>query len=62
MQTVNERVDLSVIRRCQRDAKYRPASLLEWAQRKKLNLDDIIKNPDDHPDFWSPVTKPGVEN
>jgi uncharacterized protein (DUF2235 family) len=61
VQTVNERIDLSIIRRCQREAKYRPASLLEWAQRKKLNLDDLIKNPDGHPDYWSPVTKPGVE-
>ncbi len=61
VQTVNERIDLSVIRRCQRHADYRPASLIEWAERKGLKLQEVIARPEDHPDLWSPVTRPGVE-
>lgn len=60
VQTVNERIDLSVIRRCQRHADYRPTSLIEWAERKQLKLDEVIARPEDHPELWSPVTQPGV--
>ena len=61
VQTVNERLDLSVFRRCQLDPGYRPASLLEWAPRKKLDLNAIIAKPESFPQFSSPVTKPGIE-
>ena len=57
---MNERIDLSVIRRCQRYADYRPAGLIEWAERKNLKLDDVIAKPEGHPDLWAAVTKPGV--
>jgi hypothetical protein len=60
--TVNERVDLSVIHRCQRYPDYRPASLLEWAERKKLKLEDVIQNPAGYTHFWSAVSQSGIEN
>jgi hypothetical protein len=62
VQTVNERIDLSVIRRCQIHQDYRPANLQEWAARKKLNLEAVIKEPEKYSQYWSPVTEFGVEN
>jgi hypothetical protein len=62
VETVNERIDISVIRRCQLHADYRPANLLEWARRKKLNLNDIIAAPEKYPQYCSPVTTPGIES
>jgi hypothetical protein len=62
VETVNERIDLSVLQRCQRYPKYRPANLLEWAKRKGLNLEDIIVNPGNYPQFINPVTTLGVES
>jgi hypothetical protein len=61
IQTVNERIDRSVFERCRRHPDYRPASLLEWAQRKGLDLEAIITDPDQYPEIFSPVTRPGIE-
>jgi uncharacterized protein (DUF2235 family) len=66
VQTVNERIDSSVFRRCQRysdagsQAYYRPASLLEWARRKNLDLEKIIADPELSSEFTAPVTQPGI--
>jgi len=66
VQTVNERIDPSVFRRCQRysdagsQAYYRPASLLEWARRKNLDLEKIIAQPEPPSEFTAPVTQPGI--
>jgi uncharacterized protein (DUF2235 family) len=54
VKTVNERIDLSVIQRCQRYSDYRPPNLLEWAARKHLNFDKILGDPGKFPEFWSP--------
>lgn len=62
VETVNERIDPSVIRRCQLNPKYRPPSLLEWAKRKGLSIDAIIAEPEKFPQYWSPVTKAGIES
>ena len=62
VETVNERIDLSVFRRCQLYADYRPPSLREWARRKKLDLEAIIAAPEKHAQLWSPVTNPGIES
>jgi hypothetical protein len=61
VQTVNERIDRSVFIRCQRHPDYRPASLIEWAKRKGLDLEAIIADPDQYPDLFAPVTSPGIE-
>ena len=61
VQTVNEKIDRSVFERCQLHPDYRPASLVEWAQRKGLDLEAIIADPDQHPEIFSPVTRPGIE-
>jgi uncharacterized protein (DUF2235 family) len=55
VETVNERIDLSVLRRCQLHEAYRPAGLVEWASRKGVDLEAIIAEPEKHPDLWSPV-------
>ena len=59
--TVNERIDLSVFRRCQLDSNYRPNSLVEWAQRKGYDLEGIIAAPEKHPDLWLGITGRGIE-
>ena len=59
--TVNERIDESVFRRCQRNAAYRPASLLEWAARRKLDLEKLIANDGEWTGFCAPVTHKGIE-
>jgi len=61
VETVNERIDLSVFRRCQRYADYRPPNLLEWAGRKGLDLGKIIAEPDKYPQFIAPVLTTGLE-
>jgi hypothetical protein len=61
VQTVNERIDRSVFERCQLHPDYRPASLLEWAKRNGLDLESVIANPDRYPEFFSAVTRPGIE-
>ncbi len=61
VQTVNERIDRSVFERCQLHPDYRPASLLEWAHRKGLDLEALIADPDKHPELFSPVTHAGIE-
>jgi len=53
---VNERIDISVFKRCQRHSQYRPASLIEWAQRKGLDIKKIIDTPENFPELWLPVT------
>jgi hypothetical protein len=58
--TVNERIDLSVFRRCQLDPAYRPHSLEEWARRKKLDLNEIIAYPEAHP-YCEEVRRIGIE-
>jgi uncharacterized protein (DUF2235 family) len=60
VETVNERIDLSVFRRCQRYADYRPKNLLEWARRKGLDLELIIAEPEKFPQFTGPVMTTGV--
>ena len=62
IETVNERIDFSVFRRCKLDRKYRPASLLEWAKRKNLDLEAIIDAPERYTRMWSPVNNPGFES
>jgi uncharacterized protein (DUF2235 family) len=61
VQTANERIDITVIQRCQRNSKYRPRSLVEWAKRRKLNLEDIILHPEKY-NYWDAVATPGIEN
>jgi hypothetical protein len=61
VQTVNERIDRSVFERCQRHPDYRPASLKEWARRMGLDLEAVIAEPDRYPQFFEPVTQPGIE-
>jgi uncharacterized protein (DUF2235 family) len=61
VKTVNERIDLSVFHRCQRHKEYRPAGLCEWAARKNKNLDSIIQEPENYPELWKAVEKPGIE-
>ncbi len=62
VETANERIDLSVIRRCQLDDKYRPQNLLDWAARKKIDLEAAIANPGTYSQCWSAVTRPGIES
>jgi uncharacterized protein (DUF2235 family) len=62
VETVNERIDPSVFRRCQLYPDYRPPNLQEWAKRKKLDLEDIIANPGNYPQFTAQVTTPGIES
>jgi uncharacterized protein (DUF2235 family) len=62
VETVNERIDLSIFLRGQRYPHYRPANLLGWAKRKGLDLEDIIKQPGRYPQFTEPVTTPGIES
>lgn len=59
--TANERIDASVFRRCQINAKYRPPALLEWAQRKGLTLDALIEDPQQHLAFDQHIIGPGIE-
>ena len=61
VQTVNERVDRSVFERCQQHPDYRPAGLEEWAQRKGLDLESVIADPDRYSQLFEPVTQPGIE-
>lgn len=62
VETVNERIDFSVFRRCQVLGHYRPLSLLEWAKRKNLDLEKIIAHPDQYPQLYAPVTTCGIES
>jgi hypothetical protein len=62
VQTVNERIDLSVFRRCQRYPDYRPPNLLEWAKRKGLDLEKLIAAPEKHPQIFAPVVVSGINN
>jgi hypothetical protein len=62
VETVNERIDLSVFERCRRDKNYRPRSLVEWANRKNLDLEDIASSPADHGDLCDPCVAPGIES
>ena len=59
LRTVNERIDPSVFRRCHIDPDYRPDSLLEWARRKKLNLQEIIDAPEKSA-YTAPILNPGI--
>jgi uncharacterized protein (DUF2235 family) len=61
VQTVNERIDRSVFERCQRHPDYRPASLREWATRKRLDLEAVIAEPERYAEIYLPVTRPGIE-
>ncbi len=61
VQTVNERIDPSVFRRCQRYADYRPSNLREWAARIGLDLGKIIAEPEKYLQFTAPVVVPGLE-
>jgi uncharacterized protein (DUF2235 family) len=62
VETVNERIDHSVIRRCQLHPEYRPLSLKEWAGRKKVDLEAVIAKPEEYGEYLSPVKKAGVES
>jgi uncharacterized protein (DUF2235 family) len=59
VETVNERIDLSIFRRCQRYSDYRPQNLKEWAARKGLDLEKIISEPEKFSQFIAPVTAVG---
>ena len=62
VETVNERIDLSVLQRCQRYPGYRPPNLLEWAKRKGFDLENVIAHPENYPQFIDPVTTLGIES
>jgi uncharacterized protein (DUF2235 family) len=62
VRTVNERIDLSVFRRCQLQPKYRPPNLTEWTKRKHLDLEGIIANPEKYSYLCAPVVSPGIES
>jgi uncharacterized protein (DUF2235 family) len=62
VETVNERIDLSIFRRCQRYSDYRPTNLKEWANRKNVDLETIISKPEKFPQFINPVTTTGIES
>jgi uncharacterized protein (DUF2235 family) len=62
VETVNERIDLSVFRRCKLDKHYLPASLVEWAQRKSVDLDAVVNAPEKFPQYWSPLLQAGLES
>lgn len=62
VETVNERIDLSIFRRCQRYSDYRPQNLKEWATRKGVDLEKIISEPEKFPQFIDPVTATGIES
>jgi hypothetical protein len=62
VETVNERIDLSVFRRCQIHSGYRPESLIEWKRRRNLDLEAIIAAPEKYLAYWSPVTRTGIES
>lgn len=59
--TVNERLDWSVFRRCELNRDYCPRGLAEWADRKKLDLKQIVANPENFQKYWSPINAPGIE-
>lgn len=61
VQTVNERIDASVWRMCQRRADYRPLGMLEWAQRTGRDLEALIADPEKWQAFSAAVAAPGVE-
>lgn len=61
VKTVNERIDMSVFRACQKHPEYRPLGLLEWAKRRGKNLDEVISEPEKFPELWSTVTSTGIE-
>jgi uncharacterized protein (DUF2235 family) len=62
VQTVNERIDHSVFRRCQVHDDYRPPNLLEWASRNGLALEDVIHAPEVYSSVWTPVVTPGLDH
>jgi len=62
METVNERIDLSVFERCKRDDNYRPPNLIEWAKRKGLNLEAVVTAPSKFTQFTDPVINTGIEH
>jgi uncharacterized protein (DUF2235 family) len=62
VETVNERIDPSVFRRCQLYPDYRPDSLKEWATRNKLNLEQIIADSAATSRYSTAVTVSGVES
>jgi hypothetical protein len=62
VQTVNERIDESVFRRCQLRAEYCPLSLQEWAQRKKLDLRALVADSAAQSQYAAAVVGPGIEN
>jgi uncharacterized protein (DUF2235 family) len=61
VRTVNERIDFSVFQRCQRNLRYRPLSLQEWARRRHVDLEALIANPEPHAALWGAVTQRGIE-
>jgi hypothetical protein len=60
--TVNERIDRSVFERCLRYPDYRPENLCQWAQRKRLDLEDVIAHLDNYPSIYAPVSNTGIES
>lgn len=62
VETVNERIDRSVFRRCQLCPGYRPLSLLEWADRKKLSICGILDSLDNYQHLWAPCTTRGIDS
>jgi len=61
VETVNERIDHSVFRRCQLHPKYRPPNLIEWARRKRLDLEALIESPPSYSELYAPVAHSGIE-
>jgi uncharacterized protein (DUF2235 family) len=62
VETVNERIDLSVFQRCRLYPRYRPPNLMEWAKRKSLDLEAIIAAPEKYPQLIASVTTKGIES
>ena len=58
--SVNERIDLSVFRRCELNPKYCPLGLAEWAARKAVDIKQIAAHPENFHEVWSPINASGI--
>jgi uncharacterized protein (DUF2235 family) len=59
--SANERIDLSVLRRCQLNSDYCPLSIRAWAKRKEIDFKDVISHPEKYGAFWEAVASTGIE-
>ena len=61
VQTVNERIDESVLALCRAFPGYRPLGLIEWSKRTGRDLEALIENPDAWGALTRPIDRPGIE-